>query len=391
MTTPTAPAARPGVVTPVTFTSPVAPPGYTWEATSEAVAARYGLRLEDVLRFDLNTAPAPPSRALEALARGRFDVPLSEYPPSDYRRLAAAAAGAYGCSTEDLIVGAGADEVLDLCAKAFLRPRATAVVPVPTYPMYRILSEQRGATVVRVPRAGKAEAYGLNLDATRSAARGAEVVWLCDPNNPTGRLEPEGSIEALLEALALDAAADGRAAPTVVLDEAYAEFVGRSLSGLRARYRRLVAVRTASKAYALAGLRVGFGIARPELIAELAPYRPPGSVSVPSVAVVADALTDPVEMRANVTAVTAERARFAAALDEVGWSADPSVTNFLLVDLGTPERAAAAGESLLRRGLVPRTFPGSHPLAASLRLTVRTPADDDRLVEAVRAVGRALA
>jgi histidinol-phosphate aminotransferase len=114
-------------------------------------------------------------------------------------------------------------------------------------------------------------------------------------------------------------------------------------------------------------------------------------VSVPSVAVVADALTDPVEMRANVTAVTAERARFAAALDEVGWSADPSVTNFLLVDLGTPERAAAAGESLLRRGLVPRTFPGNHPLAASLRLTVRTPADDDRLVEAVRALGPALA
>src|SRR5258707_4006900 len=82
--------------TPVTFALPTAPPGYAWEATSEAVAERYGIPLDQVARFDLNTAPAPPEIAARILAAGRLDLPISEYPPSDYRRLAAAPAARYG-------------------------------------------------------------------------------------------------------------------------------------------------------------------------------------------------------------------------------------------------------------------------------------------------------
>jgi histidinol-phosphate aminotransferase len=150
-------------------------------------------------------------------------------------------------------------------------------------------------------------------------------------------------------------------------------------------------VRTASKAYALAGLRVGFAIARPETIARIAPYRPPGSVSTISVTVVTEALADPRGMVANVERVDAERDRLAAALRDAGWSVGPSVTNFLLVDLGTPERAAATAEGLLRRGLVPRTFGAGHPLAHCLRLTIRDRSGNDRLIEAARAIDAALA
>ena len=89
--------------------------------------------------------------------------------------------------------------------------------------------------------------------------RDAQVVWLCSPNNPTALPEPDGAIEALLRGLLADATADGRAAPIVVLDEAYAEFAGATLLPLRSAYPNLIVVRTASKAYALAGLRVGFG------------------------------------------------------------------------------------------------------------------------------------
>ena len=372
--------------TPVTTGLPTQPASYSWEATDEEVAARYGVPLDEILRFDLNTSPAPPELVARVLAAGRFEAPLSEYPPTDYRRLVEAAAGVYGVATNELLVGAGADEILDLAGKTFLPAGGRAVVPAPTYAMYRVVTEQRGATAIAVPREGRDAGYRLDLAATRAAAAEADLVWLCSPNNPTALPEPDGAIETLLDGIRSDAAAAGRQAAMVVLDEAYAEFVGRSLIDLRLDHPNLVVVRTASKAYALAGLRVGFAIARPETIARMAPFRPPGSVSTVSVSVVTAALLDPAAMAANVARVDAERDRLSDALRAAGWSVGPSVTNFLLVDLGTVERAAATATGLLHRGLVPRTFPAGHPLAHCLRLTIRDRAGNDRLVAAAREI-----
>lgn len=363
-----------------------APAGYTWEASSEQIAARYGLPVEAVVRFDLNTSPTPPALAARILAAGRFERPLSEYPPADYRRLAEAAATAYGVGPDEILIGAGADEVLDLAAKAFLSPGGTAVIATPTYSMYRVVSEQRGGRVVSVPRRPAAAGHAIDVPATRAAARTAQVVWLCSPNNPTALAEPEGAIETLLDGLAADADAAGREPPAVILDEAYAEFAGQSLLPLRDRYRRLVVIRTASKAYALAGLRVGFAVARPETLARIAPYRPPGSVSVPSSAIVTEALGDPATLRENVERIARERARLGEAFAGLGWPAGPSVTNFLLVGLRTPHRSAAIAEALQRRGLVPRTFEAGHPLAEHLRFTVRSADENGRLVQAAREI-----
>lgn len=366
------------------MTLPTAPASYSWEATDEGVAARFGIPLERVARFDLNTSPGAPPFVAEILARGRFETPVSEYPPGDYRRLVEAAAAAYGVDPVDVVSGAGADEILDLCAKAFLPPGGSALVPVPTYAMYRVLTEQRPARVLAVPRLPGDRGYALDVPAVRRTALDADaaLVWLCNPNNPTGGGEPTGTIEALLDGLAADAAAAGRPCPVVVLDEAYAEFIGTTLLGLRTRYPRLVTVRTASKAYALAGLRVGFAIGTAETIGRLRLYRPPGSVSTVSATVVAEALRRPAEMRANVERIAVERARLASALSALGWSVAPSVTNFVLVDRSTPELAARTAEGLMTRGLVPRTFGADHPLASHLRITVRSPEEDDRLIEA---------
>jgi histidinol-phosphate aminotransferase len=373
--------------TPVTTNLPTQPAAYSWEATDEEVATRYGVPIESVVRFDLNTSPAPPALVAELLAAGRFDTPLSEYPPSDYRRLVAAAAARYGVAPDELLVGAGADEILDIVAKVLIPPGGRAVIPTPSYAMYRVLTEQRGASVVAVPRQGPAAGYAMDVDAVRAAAAEADLVWLCSPNNPTGLPEPDGAIERLLEGLAADAAAAGRAPIPVVLDEAYAEFVDRSLAGLRGGYPALIVVRTASKAYALAGLRVGFAIARPEVIARLNPYRPPGSVSTVSVTIVTEALLDPDAATVNIRRVERERERLRVGLTEAGWSVGPSVTNFLLMDFGSIEWAAAVATGLLQRGLVPRTFPAGHPLADHLRLTVRSPEEDDRLLAAAREIG----
>jgi histidinol-phosphate aminotransferase len=370
----------------VTPATPPRPSDYAWEATDEQVSERYGVPLEQVARFDLNTSPVPPGFALDLLASGEFGRAISEYPPSDYRALVAAASETYGVPAGEILVGAGADEILDLVAKAFIPPGAAAVVPVPTYAMYRILTEQRPARPVLVPRRPAAEGYALDVPAVLAAARDAALVWLCSPNNPTGLPEPDGTVASLLAGLADQAEAGGRPAPIVVLDEAYAEFAGTSLLPLRASYPRLVVVRTASKAYALAGMRVGFAIGAREVIAEIEPYRPPGSVAIPSVAVVTAALGRPGVLAANIARVAAERERLAAGLVAVGWPAQPSVTNFLLVGFGSRERAAAVAEGLLRRGLVPRTFGREHPLADHLRLTVRSRQEDDCLLAALAAL-----
>jgi histidinol-phosphate aminotransferase len=370
--------------TPVSFTLPTQPASYSWEATSEAVAARFGLPLESIARFDLNTVTAPSELAERIVREGRFEVPISEYPPSDYRRLVEAAGTRYDAAPEELLVGAGADEILDLIAKAFLGPGKRAILPTPSYAMFSVVTLQRGAGVIAVPRRPAAEGFALDAPALRAAAADAQLLWLCNPNNPTALTEPAASIETLLAGLAADATAAGRGAPVVVLDEAYAEFVGASLAGLRATYPRLVVVRTLSKAYALAGLRVGFALARPEVIAEIAPYRPPGSVSIVSIAVGTAVLNDPSVAASTVDRILPERERLATGLAAAGWHVLPSETNFLLVDLGSPERASTVTEGLLRRGLVPRTFPAEHPLAAYLRLTVRDREQDDRLIAAAR-------
>ena len=365
---------------------PRAPASYSWEATNEEVAKRYGLPVDAIIRFDLNTSPAPPAIVARLLAAGQFETSLSEYPPSDYRRLTAAAASAYGVPASEILVGAGADEILDLVAKAFLRAGDCAVIPSPSYTMYRVLSEQRQALVAAVPRLGPEAERAIDRPAVRTAARSAAVVWLCNPNNPTGRLEPAGLIEELLGDLARDAATDGRAAPVVVLDEAYSEFVGLSLVGLRTTYPRLIVVRTVSKAYALAGLRVGFAIALRQTLASIEPYRPPGSVSTVSVTVATEVLGDRDVLVANLTRVEVERARLAEGLRAAGWQPEPSVANFLLVPFVDRDRAATIAESLLKEGLVPRTFPADHPLANCLRLTVRDRTENDRLLGAARAV-----
>ena len=159
---------------------------------------------------------------------------------------------------------------------------------------------------------------------------------------------------------------------------------------LRTRFPNLVAVRTASKAYALAGLRVGFAVAAPATLRRVALYRPPGSVGTISATVVAAALRDGSEMRTNVDRVERERPRLAAGLAAAGWRPWPSVTNFILLDLATAERSEAAALALMRRGLVPRTFGHGHPLAHCLRVTVRDPDENDRLIAAAAAISPTL-
>jgi histidinol-phosphate aminotransferase len=252
--------------------------------------------------------------------------------------------------------------------------------------MYRIVTEQRGATFRGVPRMPGESGFRLDVPALVEAARGADLVWLCEPNNPTGSAEPPDRLEALLVHLATDSASAGKQAPAVVIDEAYVEFTGASTVGLRNRYPRLAIIRTLSKAHALAGARVGFAVANRTNLAPIKSFRAPASVSTVSAALATVALRRPDLAAANVARIAEQRARMISELSAVGWRPYQSAVNFILFRFSSPAAAGAAAETLLNAGLVPRTFGREHPLADCLRLTVRSAAENDRLFAAARGI-----
>jgi len=251
---------------------------YEWEPPSAAIARQAGVPEDQVVRFDTNTFPWP-GAAVDRLA----PEPLNEYPDTSYRGLTDAIAGYTGVSADHVTVGAGADEVLDLIAKAYIDGSAAALISRPTYPMFTVLTEMAGGTIDAVP------AVDLRVDRQPflDRARRARLTWLSNPNNPTGELLPFDYVEALA----------GITAGILVLDEAYYEMSGVTGLPLIDRMPNVVVVRTLSKAFGLAGARVGYALAGPAISEALRRVRPPGSISVLSAALAVHSLTDLKGMR----------------------------------------------------------------------------------------------
>lgn len=340
-------------------------PVYQWQPTTRQIAARAGIEPGDVIRFDHNTSPATFDWAGEAAAAAASG--LNEYPGADYRPLREAIAAYTGTDPDQVVPGAGADELILLTAGAFLPTGGTAVSAPPTYTLYAVATGQRDATLVEVPR--RTFDFGLDVETMKSAARTANLVWLCVPNNPTGHRDPDNEIRAIIESTGA----------VVVLDGAYAEFTGDRWSTWLDEYPNLVVLGTMSKAFALAGARVGYSLSSPALAAELHKRRPPGSISTLSAALAERALAEPDWATANVEAVTAQRDSLAARLAGLGFEMSPTVTNFVLARVGPGARDLA--ENLMwEDGIVVRSFPETHTLNLYLRFTVRSPAENDRLI-----------
>ena len=334
---------------------------YEWEPPSASIARETGVPEDQVVRFDTNTFPWP-GAALDRLP----PEPLNEYPDTSYLGLTEAIAQYTDAPIDCITVGAGADEVLDMIAKAYIDGSSRVLLSRPTYPMFRILSEMAGGVITEVP------AIDLRLDreAFLEHARRAAVTWFCNPNNPTGELVPLSFVEELA------AAAGG----VVAIDEAYVEMSGVTALPLIDRMPNVVLVRTLSKAFGLAGVRVGYALAGPAISAVLRRVRPPGSISAVSAALGAQALGDLNGMRQRVQQIIVERARLQRELTSVGLDVRDSAANFLLARTGRQ-----AAPRLLKDGLVVRTFPPTSPLAEYIRITVRRPEENARLVATLKA------
>ncbi|MEO6797877.1 MAG: histidinol-phosphate transaminase [Candidatus Dormibacter sp.] len=337
---------------------------YEWEPPSASIARQAGVPEDQVVRFDTNTFPWP-GVSLDDLV----PVALNEYPDTSYGALTQAIADYNDVAMDRITVGAGADEILDLCAKAYIDASTTVVMARPTYPMFRILTEIAGGAIDEVPM------IDLRLDraAFVTRAKNARLTWLCNPNNPTGELLPLDFVAEVAQAT------EG----VLVVDEAYFEMSGVTALPLIESMPNVVISRTFSKAFGLAGARVGYALAGPAISDALRRVRPPGSISVVSEALGAKSMRDLDGMRKRVAAIKAERERLRTDLTGLGLEVRDSAANFLLVHAGRQ-----AAPALLRLGLVVRTFDASHPLAEYIRVTVRRPEENRRLVEGLAALSR---
>jgi histidinol dehydrogenase len=350
---------------------------YAAEPSDEALAASLGVRGEELARFDLNTLAAPPTAAIQALRD--FDARrTSGYGDMSYARLRAALGERLGVEPGRIIPGAGADELIRLVATATLGPGDTALVPTPSFGMFAVETGLAGGRIVELPRSdlGRRQAPGeLRAAAEQSAVR---LVWLCSPNNPTGDRYALDEVRAVASGL-----------PAIVLvDEVYAEFAeadtgetpgSGSAIRLQDELSNVLVLRSLSKAYGLAGIRLGYLVVPDALAARFDAIRLPLSVSGPAEAMALGALADEAGAGERRREAIAQRRRLAAALERLGCLTLPSVTNFVAFRPPDAPRLAAA---LAQRGLIVREY-DSGPMAGWLRAGALDESRTGRLIGAL--------
>ena len=328
----------------------------------EQLAAELGVG--ELARLSANENPLGPSpRVVEAVAREAARVHL--YPDGGATALRAALARRLGVTPGELLVGNGADELIGLIARAAFEPGDEVVVPEPSFEPYGTSATIAGARAVPSPLAG----YATDLeDVRRKVTDRTTAVMLCSPHNPTATIVREKPLRAFLEALGDDP-------PLVILDEAYRDFVDDpeypdGVALLR-RHPRLILLRTFSKIAALAGLRVGYAVARAETLDWLNRVREPYNVNRLGQVAALTALEDEAHWERSRRFVIEERRFLSEGLGRRGYTFPPSQSNFLLVKV--PE-AAALREKLLRAGILVRDgadvgFPGHLRISVGLRAT----------------------
>jgi histidinol-phosphate aminotransferase len=338
---------------------------------------RRELGLDHVVKLASNEGPYPPfPAALEAVARAAVEQRL--YPDPGAWALRDALSARTGVAADRILVGNGVDSLIKLLCLALLDPGDALAMGWPSFISWRQGAGVQGAEVRAAPLAAGG-AY--DLEALAAAVTGAtKLVVVVSPNNPTGGAVAAGDLARFLDAL------PDHVLP--VLDEAYFEYLppgGHDGAALVREGRRLVVLRTFSKAYGLAGLRVGYLLGPADLVVALGRVRNAFDVNgLAQVAAVASLEQGDALLPERMREIREERERVAAALTGAGLTPLPSTANFLLVPCGSPEAAAALADGLLRRGVIVRpTAPFGD--AEAVRITIGLPEENDALLDALRA------
>ena len=333
-----------------------------------------GEQIADLTKLNTNEGAHPPSPRVMATLAAIADESLRLYPDPVSRKLRAAAAGRFGVVPEQVLAGNGSDDCLTILYRAFLDPGERVACPWPTYGLYDTLASLQGATLVRVPFLTDGRRLRLPPGL---AGQGAKLIILANPNNPTSTLVPVAELRALC-----DEARDA----VVVVDEAYVDFalaagIAASMLPSLDAHPNLVVLRTLSKSYSLAGARLGLLFAQAPLVDALTKVKDSYNVNVISQALGVAALEDGAYYDRCVRETVGERARLEGALTGLGLTFPEAAANFLFVEFG--DRAQQIYDALKRDGLLVRWW-SAPELRTKLRITVGKPADNDRVLAALR-------
>lgn len=320
------------------------------------------------LSDNTNLWGVPPAAA--RVARDAAAAAFTRYPSLYAGDLKRALARYAGVPVEALVTGCGSDDVLDSAIRALAEPGARIAYPEPSFAMIPIFARLNGLQGIAVPLRDD-----RTVDDEALLRTGARIIYVCSPNNPTGTVTPRATLQRLV------AGAPG----VVILDEAYAEFAGGGLAGEAPSYPNLLVTRTLSKAFGLAGLRIGYAAGAPALVAEVEKSRGPYKVSALAERAAVAALHEDVSwVHAHVVEARANRDRLATALRELGLAPLPSGSNFVLVPVAD---AQAVATRMRERGVAVRPFSALPGLGDALRITV---GPWDMMEAALRALAEAL-
>jgi histidinol-phosphate aminotransferase len=303
------------------------------------------------LSDNTNLWGAPPSGL--RTVRATVEESVTRYPTAYEPELREALATYAGVSPDMIVAGCGSDDVLDSAIRAFAEPGDLLCLPSPSFSMMPVFARINGLVPIEVPLTAR-----LDADAGGMLETGARITYLCSPNNPTGEAFSRKAVERIVR----------QAAGLVIIDQAYAEFGGESFIDLVSEDRPVLVTRTLSKAFGLAGLRIGYGIGSPEIVSEIMKARGPYKVNaVAERAAIAVLQNDQAWVAKHVADVVANRTRFRRELALRGITSLPSAANFVLLPV---KDCASVSSQLHRLGIGVRALPYLPGIGDALRIGI---------------------
>ncbi len=342
----------------------------TYEAGKpiELVVREFGVKPEDVVKLASNENPIGTSPAVAETIRNHAEK-AHLYPDDSMFELKEALAQKFDVDEGNIIIGAGSDQVLEFISRALLNETESVLMSAVTFAMYEIYAKQMGAKIYRT--ASYAHKYDEFMEAYKMYH--PKIVYICTPNNPTGDATPKEEVLRIIEAVDRDT--------LVVVDGAYMEYAAAKDAAMAITpadligYEHVIYLGTFSKAYGLGGMRVGYGIAQPQIISQLYKMRPPFNITTLSLAAAITAAKDETFVRDSVALHQQQIKRYEAFAKENGFDYIDSYTNFITYLFPEDMDSTAISDALLKRGVIIRNL-ASYGMNA-VRITVGTARQND--------------
>lgn len=342
----------------------------TYEAGKpiELVVREFGIAAQDVVKLASNENPIGTNPAIAKVIRSNADI-AHLYPDDSMFELKAALSRKFNVQDDNIIIGAGSDQVIEFISRALLDENSSVLMSAVTFAMYEIYAKQMGAKILRT--ASYEHKYDEFMEAYRMHR--PKIIYLCTPNNPTGDATSKKEVLKIIHTVDADT--------LVVVDGAYMEYAAakdpqyaitpNDLIG----YENVIYLGTFSKAHGLGGMRVGYGIAQSELIKELHKMRPPFNISTLSLAVAIEACKDDSFVKESIALHQEQIKRYEAFAEEQGFEYIESYTNFITYLFDENMDSAKIADALLKRGVIIRNL-ASYGLNA-MRITIGTAKQND--------------